>query len=72
MELGAQNGSYQFLVIDNAKQPEAAAQFGLDPENVMEYDFADATANTKTYIEEVMTAIANSGADTGEDRFKTS
>ena len=71
VELGQQNGSYQFLVIDNAKQPEAAAQFGLDPENVMDYDFEDATKNIKTYIEEVMTAIAASGADTGADRFKT-
>ena len=71
VELGQQNGSYQFLVIDNAKQPEAAAQFGLDPENVMDYDFEDATKNIKIYIEEVMTAIAASGADTGADRFKT-
>ena len=71
VELGAKNGSYQFLVIDNAQQPEAAAQFGLDPENVMEYDFEDATKNIKTYIEEVMNAIAASGADTGADRFKT-
>ena len=71
VELGAKNGSYQFLVIDNAQQPEAAAQFGLDPENVMEYDFEDATKNIKTYIDEVMNAIAASGADTGADRFKT-
>ena len=72
VELGASNGSYQFLVIDNAKQPQAAYDFGLDPENVMNYDFEDATKNIKTYIEEVMTALANSGADTGEERFKTS
>ena len=71
VELGADNGSYQFLVLDNAKQPQAAYDFGLDPENVMDYDFEDATANIKTYISEVMEAISNSGADTGEDRFKT-
>ena len=65
------NGSYQFLVIDNAEQPAQAAEFGLDPDNVMDYDFEDATANIKTYVEEVMNAIAASGADTGEDRFKT-
>lgn len=65
------NGSYQFLVIDNAEQPKEAAQFGLDPENVMKYDFEDATNNVKTYIEDVMTALANSGANTGADRFKT-
>ena len=65
------NGSYQFLVIDNAEQPAQAAEFGLDPDNVMDYDFEDATANIKTYVEEVMNAIAASGADTGADRFKT-
>ena len=71
MELAAQNGSYQFLVIDNAAQPELAVQFGLDPDNVMEYDFEDAKNNTGTYVEEVMTALSKSGADTGADRFKT-
>ena len=72
VELGAENGSYQFLVLDNAKQPQAAYDFGLDPENVMDYDFEDATANIKTYISEVMDALANSGADTGDtSRFQT-
>ena len=71
VELAAQNGSYQFLVIDNAEQPSQAAEFGLDPDNVMEYDFEDATANIKTYVEEVMTALAEAGADTGDGRFKT-
>ena len=37
----------------------------------MDYDFEDATANIKTYVEEVMTALSNSGADTSEGRFKT-
>ena len=72
VELGAKNGSYQFLVIDNAQQPQAAYDFGLDPENVMDYDFADATANIKTYISEVMDALANSGANTDDtSRFQT-
>ncbi len=72
VELGAENGSYQFLVLDNAKQPQAAYDFGLDPENVMDYDFEDATANIKTYITEVMEALANSGANTEDaDRFQT-
>lgn len=71
VNLGAQNGSYQFLVLDNATQPQAAKDFGLDPENVMDYDFEDATNNIKTYVEEVMTALANSGANTGADRFRT-
>ena len=71
VELAAQNGSYQFLVIDNATQPEVAMQFGLDPDNVMDYDFEDAKNNIGTYIEEVMAALNAGGADTGADRFKT-
>ena len=71
VNIAKDNGSYQFLVIDNAEQPSQAAEFGLDPDNVMEYDFEDATANIKTYVEEVMTALAEAGADTGDGRFKT-
>ena len=59
-------GSYQFLVIDNAEQPQQAADFGLDPNNVMDYDFEDAKNNITTYIEEVMTALGG-----GDDRFQT-
>ena len=66
VELAAQNGSYQFLVIDNAKQPDVVDDFGLDPNNVMDYDFEDAKANTETYITEVMNALGG-----GDDRFKT-
>ena len=71
VNLAKDNGSYQFLVIDNAEQPSQAADFGLDPNNVMDYDFEDAKQNIGTYIEEVMNAIAAAGADTGADRFKT-
>ena len=71
VNLAKDNGSYQFLVIDNAEQPTQAADFGLDPNNVMDYDFEDAKQNIGTYIEEVMNAIAAAGADTGADRFKT-
>ena len=66
VELAQDNGSYQFLVIDNAKQPEVAEEFGLNPENVMDYDFEDAKANIKTYVGEVMDALGG-----GDDRFKT-
>ncbi|MBQ2928141.1 MAG: ABC transporter substrate-binding protein [Oscillospiraceae bacterium] len=66
VNLAQDNGSYQFLVIDNATQPAVAAEFGLDPENVMDYDFEDAKNNIKTYVEEVMTALGG-----GDDRFKT-
>ena len=71
VNLAKDNGSYQFLVIDNAEQPSQAAEFGLNPDNVMDYDFEDAKQNIGTYIEEVMNAIAASGADTGAERFKT-
>ena len=66
VELAAKNGSYQFLVIDNAAQPEQAKEFGLDPNNVMDYDFEDAKQNTSTYVEEVMAALGG-----GDDRFQT-
>lgn len=71
VNIAKDNGSYQFLVLDNATQPEQAAAFGLDPENVMKYDFEDATNNIGTYVEEIMAALASSGANTGSDRFKT-
>ena len=60
-------GSYQFLVIDNAEQPKQAAEFGLDPENVMDYDFEDAKENTTKYIGEVMEALGAAA----DDRFQT-
>lgn len=66
VERAAENGSYQFLVISNATQPSQAADFGLDPDNVMDYDFEDAKNNTGTYVEELMNALGG-----GDDRFKT-
>ncbi|MBP3623155.1 MAG: ABC transporter substrate-binding protein [Oscillospiraceae bacterium] len=72
VNLAQDNGSYQFLVLDNATQPQAAYDFGLDPNNVIDYDFEDATKNIGTYVQEVMEALANAGVDTGENRFKTS
>ena len=39
---------------------------GVDPDNVMDFDFADMMANTATYKEEVMEALGG-----GDDRFKT-
>ena len=68
VELAANNGSYQFLVLDNATQPQVAADMGLDPSLVWSgYDFADAAANTATYVEEVMNALGSAA----DDRFKT-
>ena len=67
VNLAQDNGSYQFLVIDNATQPAIATEFGLDPENVMDYDFEDAKQNITTYVEEVFNALGESA----DDRFKT-
>ena len=67
VNLAQDNGSYQFLVIDNATQPAIATEFGLDPENVMDYDFEDAKNNITTYVEEVFNALGESA----DDRFKT-
>ena len=67
VNLAQDNGSYQFLVIDNATQPAIATEFGLDPENVMDYDFEDAKNNIKTYVEEVFNALGAAA----DDRFKT-
>lgn len=66
VNIAKENGSYQFLVLDNAEQPQVAYDFGLDPNNVIDYDFDDATKNIKMYVGEVMTALANAGAATGD------
>lgn len=72
VNLAKDNGSYQFLVLDNAEQPSQASEFGLDPENVMDYDFEDAKANTSNYVADVMAALAASGANTEDaQRFQT-
>ncbi len=67
VNIAKENESYQFLVIDNAEQPKEAAEFGLDPDNVMKYDFADAKANTSKYVEDFFNALGAAA----DDRFKT-
>ena len=67
VNIAKENESYQFLVIDNAEQPKEAAKFGLDPDNVMKYDFADAKANTSKYVEDFFNALGAAA----DDRFKT-
>ena len=66
VELADDVESYQFLVLTNAEQPKAIEPFGLDPDNVIDYDFADAKENTTKYRDEFLNALG--GAD---DRFKT-
>ena len=67
VNLAKENESYQFLVIDNAEQPKEATDFGLDPNNVMDYDFEDAKANTSKYVEDFFNALGAAA----DDRFKT-
>ena len=66
VDLAQKNGSYQFLVIDDAKQPEIATEYGLDPNNVMDYNFEDAKKHTEQYVKDVMEALGG-----GDSRFKT-
>jgi len=66
VDLAQKNGSYQFLVIDNAKQPEIATEYGLDPNNVMDYNFEDAKKHTEQYVKDIMEALGG-----GDSRFKT-
>ncbi len=69
VELGAQHGSYQFLVLDNAQQPEAAARYGLSLDAVWpDYDFAKAVTDTAQNVEDVINALGDAATD---GRFKT-
>ena len=67
VNLSKENGAYQFLVIDNAEQPQEATDFGLDPDNVIDYDFEDAKQNTSKYVADFFEALGAAA----DDRFKT-
>jgi len=71
VNLGQKNESYQFLVISNATQPKEAAEFGLDPDNVIDYDFEDAKQNTSKYVEDFFNAVTGGADKADKDRFKT-
>ncbi len=60
-------GSYQFLVLSNAAQPEEANQFGLDMNNTIDYDFEDAKENSAKYVEDFFNALGSAA----DSRFKT-
>ncbi len=68
VDIAKDNGSYQFLVLSNATQPEEAEQFGLDMNNTIDYDFEDAKANTAQYVEDFFAAV---GGEDDADRFLT-
>ena len=44
-----------------------AAEFGLDPDNVMDYDFEDAKNNTTKYVADFFDALG----EAADSRFKT-
>ena len=68
VEMADDNGSYQFLVIDNAEQPKAAAEFGLDLGAVWDgYDFAKARDESDQNRIDIIQALG----DAADDRFKT-
>ena len=53
MELGQTCGSYQFLVIDNAQDPECLADFPeLQNAKLIDYDFEAAKNDTTRLVEE--------------------
>lgn len=65
VNMAQENGSYQFLVIDNAKPVDAAVKAGLDKINTINYDFEDAKYHTADYVKEFFQVIA------ADDRVKT-
>ena len=67
VNIAKENESFQFLVIDNAEQPEEATAFGLDPENVIDYDFEEAKNNTSKYVEDYFNALGAAA----DGRFQT-
>lgn len=65
VNLAQKNGSYQFLVIDNAAPVEVAVKAGLDKIETINYNFDDAKTNGPKYYSEFFEVIAN------DDRVKT-
>lgn len=71
VNIAKENESFQFLVLDNAEQPKEATEFGLDPENVIKYDFEDAKANTAKYVDDFFAAVTGGSKDDADtNRFK--
>ncbi len=64
-------GSYQFLVLSNATQPEEATRFGLDMNNTIDYDFEDAKANSAKYVEDFFAALGSAADSADASRFLT-
>ncbi|MDI9519628.1 MAG: ABC transporter substrate-binding protein [Bacillota bacterium] len=67
VDIAKEHDAYQFLVLKNATQPQQATDFGLDPNNVIDYDFEDAKKNTSNYVKDYFDALGAAA----DDRFKT-
>ena len=67
VNIAKEHDAFQFLVLKNAEQPQQATDFGLDPDNVIDYDFEDAKANTSNYVKDYFEALGAAA----DDRFKT-
>ena len=52
---------------DCVEQPAVVEPFGLDPDNVMKYNFEDAKANTSKYVQDFFNALGAAA----DSRFKT-
>ncbi len=57
VNLAQKNGSYQFLVLDNAAPVKAALDAGLDKIETMNYDFEDAKVHTAQYVQDFFAVI---------------
>ncbi|HSK69324.1 MAG TPA: ABC transporter substrate-binding protein [Candidatus Limnocylindria bacterium] len=67
VNVAKEHDAYQFLVLKGAEQPKEATDFGLDPDNVIKYDFEDAKMNTSNYVKDFFEALGAAA----DDRFKT-
>lgn len=69
VDLAAQNGCYQYPVIDNAASVSLPAVIGLSSAPLLLPE--DDGSEADTWVDELMAALTEAGADTGADRFLT-
>ena len=69
VDLAAQNGCYQYPVIDNAASVSLPAVIGLGSAPLLLPE--DDGSEADTWVDELMAALTEAGADTGADRFLT-
>lgn len=69
VDLAAQNGCYQYPVIDNAASASLPAVIGLSSAPLLLPE--DDGSEADTWVDELMAALTEAGADTGADRFLT-